>query len=479
MKKTIALICSLVLVLLAGCGGSKTQSGGSGKFKGKQITYYGRWMEADEKWLAENVIAPFEREYGVTVTLKNFDVAADMLNILEMDKNSKTIGFFEVTPGSVPEQLVKAGLMAHAQDYIKDSDFIARFSDAGLVMSQVKGEQYFIPYNGAAYMTMYMKTPVQDAIQNWAGVKDAVSASLKKYNGYGLPEGYALESDPDEWDAYDLAVAGYYWANTAYNGIKAPRIAHRGRRYEATANEIVSKVYQMGGAENDVLDMDTQPVADAFAWESYYADAGIYIPEMWMEGWGGGNIYQAMADGVCFLAFMHTQDAFAVHGLGTPSLPGYLTNPDEMGLALMPLGTSLEIKDGKPARTGIRGSVVMGWLYGVPKTSPDLELSYELLKWVTKEEYGSHWLQTGMGVFTKQILNNLGTYLTEEWMVNVYDVIGKQMETAKLAPGVPQYEAISNIYLDAWYDIVVNKNNKDIAGTLKNVYGPKAAAEMK
>ena len=474
MKKVFAFTLCLALVLSMMVYGSAENV--TDKFKGQQITYYSRWMEADEKWMMEEVIAPFQEAYGVTVTLKNFEVAADMISILDLDKDSKTIGLFEVTDDVLP-LLVQAELVAHTNEYA-DPEFLATFTDAGLKFAQVDGEQYFVPRSSAPYMMMYMKTPVEDAIANWETLKDDITASLKEYNGYGLPDGYTLESDLSQWDAFDLAVAGYYWANTEFDGVTAPRMAHRARMYEASVHEIVNKVYQMGGTMDDVLAMNTQPVVDAFAWENYYANAGIYIPEMWLEGWGGGNIYQAMADGACYLAFMHISDAFTVHGLDTPAMPGYLADPAEMGLALIPAGNSLEIENGQPARPGISTSVAFGWVHAVPVTSPDYELSCELLKWVTKPEYAARWAQVGASTYVKEVVDNMDDYLAEPWMVNVYEIANAQLELSQSMPQLPQFPSVGNVYLEAWYDIVVGQNNQDIAGTLTDVYAPKAAEAL-
>lgn len=418
MKKLLALllVVAMMAAMLVGCGSkpaepaenAKKENGSTDvaevsdlkeKYKGEEIIVYSRFMESDAKWMADTVWPEFEKEYGVKIIYKQFENPADLLDMLELEKGNNTATIFAVSDAIAP-QLVAAGLVAPTSEYDVDGSYTALYTDESIVECSVDGTQYFTPWTAAAYATLYLKEPVADAVANWSSMKDEISEMLKSYNGYGLPDSYQLEEDVNLWDTYDLAVVGYYWAHTEYNGITAPRIAHRAKKYDGTITELTSKAYQLGATKDDIVKMDSQGVADMFAWETCYADGGVYIPEMWSEGWTGGNVYQAMADGSCYLAFMHVQDAFTIHGLGTPDMPGYLIDPDEMGVALSVAGSSLEIADGEPARVGPKATTKWCWNWGVTADSPNKELSFELIKWMMtgKDEFVTRWVKAGQDV---------------------------------------------------------------------------------
>ena len=393
----------------------------------------------------------------------------DLLELLELEKGNNTATIFYVSDAVGP-QLVEAGLVTPVSEYDVDGSYTALFTPESIEDCVVNGTQYFTPHNSAAYATLYLKELVEDAVANWSGMKDEINEMIKQYNGYGLPDDYALEADVNEWDTYDLAVVGYYWAHTEYNGVTAPRIAHRAKKYDGTMTELTSKAYQLGATKDDVQAMSGEGVTEMYERENLYADSGIYLPQMWTEGWGGGNVYQAMADGTCFLAFMHVQDAFTVHGTNTPDMPGYLANPDDMGYVLSVAGSSLNIVDGEPEFVGPKATTKWSWNWGITADSPNKELAFELIKWmmVGKDEYVSRWLQAGQNMPLVDVANNAEKYLSEDWMVDVYNVTNEQMKTALSVPNIPQWPALGNVYLDAWYEIVVGKNNSD---TVRRIRG--------
>lgn len=496
LKRIIAIVCITMLLIgtLVGCGsktqvqnttekktGSATQNNGK-KFKTDEITLYIRMMEMQDKWFRENIIKPFEKKYGVKVNVRTFEKEIDLQNILELDKDKKTIGLVK-TPHTQLIPLVKKGLMMDLEQAVGDryKEDIKEYTEAAIKMATIDGKVYYIPRKLETNTLLYLKSKVKDAVENWKKFESQINDMFKKYNGVGLPDGYTLEADPNEWDWYDLAVVGYYWANTEYNGKKEPRIAHRGKKYGGTIVELLTKIYQAGGTPEDALAMNTEPVKDMFEWEVFFKENGLYNPGMWEEGWSGGGIWKAMAAGKVYLAFMHQIDAFFIHGGSNPNMTGYLVDPDDMGVAIMPKGVSLELKDGKPVREGKHASQLAGWWWGIPKSTPDPELSYELARWITNAENHKAEVQTfGMMPIRKDIVNNLKGTFKETWMQEVFDVANRQIKAGVYpVPQVTEWPEVGQLYLDAWYDIVVNRNNKDIQKTLDEKYAPKAKEILK
>ncbi len=453
------------------------------KFKADEVTIYIRMMEMQDKWFRENIIKPFEKEYGVKVNVRTFEKEIDLQNILELDKDKNTIALVK-TPHTQLIPLAKKGLVMDLEQAVGDryKEDIKEYTEASMDMATIDGKVYYIPRKLETNTLLFLKSKVKDAVENWQKFEADINNMFKKYNGIGLPKGYTLEADPNEWDWYDLAVVGYYWANTEYNGKKEPRIAHRGKKYGGTIVEMLTKIYQASGTQEDAIAINTTPVKDMFEWEVLFKEEGIYNPGMWEEGWSGGGIWNAMAAGKVYLAFMHQIDAFFIHGGSNPNMTGYLVEPDDMGVAIMPKGVSLELNEnGEPVRQGSHASQLAGWWWGIPTSTPDPELSYELARWITNAENHAKESQTfGMMPIRKDIVENLNGTFKEDWMQEVFDVANRQIKAGvKPLPQITQWPEVGQLYLDAWYDIVVDGNNKDIQKVLDEKYAPKAREIVK
>jgi len=357
---------------------------------------------------------------------------------------------------------------------------MAEYLDIALDLGKVDGTLYYIPRKLETNTLLYLKSKVADAVANWKPLEADINAMFKAENGFGLPTGYNLEADPNEWDWYDLAVVGYYWSNTEIDGTKEARIAHRGKKYNGTQTELVTKMYQAGATEEDILAMNTAPIVEAFKWEELFVDNGLYNSGMWEEEWSGGGIWKAMAAGKVYLAFMHQIDAFSIHGGTDPSMTGYLVDPDDMGLAIMPKGVSLELKDGEPVTEGVHGSQIGGWWWGIPTSTPDAALSYELARFITNEENHTAECSTfGMMPVRKDIMENIDGTFSEQWIREVFDVAQAQLAAdVKPMPTNANWPEIGNLYLEAWYDIAVDKSTSDVQGILDD-YAKQAADILK
>ncbi|MFZ5967491.1 MAG: extracellular solute-binding protein [Bacillota bacterium] len=484
----VALIVILLVGALAGCtSGNKeasqpTEQEQGKKFKTDEITLYIRMMEEQDKWFRENIISSFEKEYGVKVNVRTFESEMDLENVMKLDQDKKTIGLVK-TMHTQLTPLAEKGLVMDLEQAVgeKYKEDVKEYSDAAMKMGTINGKVYYIPRKLETNTLLYLKSKVEDAVANWSKFEKPINDMFKAENGAGLPVGYKLEADPNEWDWYDLAVVGYYWSNTEYDGKKEPRIAHRGKKYDGTVVELVTKIYQAGGTPEDALAMNTDPVKDTFKWEVFFKENNLYNPGMWEEEWSGGGIWKAMAAGKVYMAFMHQMDGFFIHGGSTPSMTGYLTDPDDMAVAVMPKGVSLELKDGKPVREGVKGSQLAGWWWGIPTSTPDPELSYELARWITNAENHKKESQTfGMMPIRKDIVDNLSDAFKEPWMQEVFNVAQRQIdENVQALPRVQAWPEVGQVYLDAWYDIVVGGNNKDISKVLDETYAPKAAELLK
>jgi maltose-binding protein MalE len=428
----------------------------------KEVTILIRMMDMQDAWFRQELIAAFEEQTGAKVTVVTFDQFPDIGVMLDLEEKSgrHTIGVVK-TPIEEVFPLVAREFMMPLTDLASAED-LTEFLDVGLEGGQIDGVQYYIPRKMETNAFFYLPSQVADAVANWETMKDDINTMFADYNGYGLPAGFALEADPNQWDWYDLAVVSYYWAHTpGPDGLTVPRMVHRGKDYGGTLNELMTKVYQMGGDADDFLAMDTDAVIDMFEWEAFYVHNGLYNPAMWEEAWSGGGIWNGFAAGQVYAAFMHQIDAFFLHGGTSPEMAGYLVEPDDMGTAIMPKGASLELDaDGKPVREGPHASNFSGWWWGIPATSPDPELSYELIRFITSPEWHLKESSTfGMMPVRNDVYDDLAGAFPEPWMQGVFETaVAQYDETVVEYPRVATFSDIGQNYRNAWYDIVTGGN---------------------
>jgi ABC-type glycerol-3-phosphate transport system substrate-binding protein len=323
------------------------------------------------------------------------------------------------------------------------------------------------------HLLFYLESKVQDALDGWQGYRAEIDAMLREANGYGLPAGYDLEQEPREWDFYDIAVLAYFWANHSYQGLTIPRLAHRGKRYHGTVNELITRIFQLGGDREDVLSMETDAVGDMFGWESFFIKNHLYHSGMWEQAWSGGDIWNAISSGEIFMCVFHQIDFFFVHGGSDPTMTGYLADPSDMGVAIMPKGVSLELtSDGRPQRVAGHYSNLSGWWWGVPVTSPDPELSYRLARFITsRENQIEECSRFGMFPVRVDVVDDLAEAFHEEWKRTVFRTTQMQFESGtEEPPRLDEWSQIGKNYLDAWYDLCVKRmtlRKEEISAGLK------------
>ena len=447
-------------------------------------------MKDQEAYFNKEVVPSFEEKNKADIEVIHYE-NLDSLEY-EMKKRAGKVGLVKV-PFDKSTALLRKGLFKTLDSFLSPEE-IKKFEDDYLLTSQgtVDGKSCLIPRKFETRIMVYCKSKVNDAIASWRKYKDSIDQDLKHFNGFGLPADYLLEEDPNEWDYYDIYVAGWIWGHTTYDGKTGPRVAHRGKRYSGTSLRIIDRVFQLNGDSSSVLHMKGNSVVDAIHWEALYASSGIYNPKMWEKGWSGADVWQGFADGEVFLSFMTQLDCFFLHGTGRDNLNGFFKNPDDMVVATMPAGCSVELdKAGMPVRNGGKAITTGGWWWGIPFDSPDPHLSFELATHITANSSQiQECSRFGMIPVRKDILGDMSMLFGGGWITNVYNVSFRQLmhNGHTVIPGNTHFEQIASLYLDLWYDIVVNKNwsadklipdRNYITETIKKVYVPRAEGVLR
>ena len=417
-------------------------------------------MPDQELYLKEQVLPPFDKQQHVNIKVVHYE------NIDSLEDNirgySGTLGLVKV-PFDNSSSLIKKGLFKRL-DIFLSAEELDKFNNDYLLtkLGSDHGKPCLIPRKFETRIMVYSKARVAEAVGMWRKYEEELNRVLKQYNGYGLPANYTLEADPGEWDYYDFFVAGWIWAHQSYDGTTEGRIGLRGKRYSGTWLGIVDRIFQCNGDSAAVVTMDGDPVVDAMQWEAVYASSGVYNAKMWEKGWSGADVWQAFANGEVFLSFMTQLDCFFLHGTGRDNLAGYFKNPDDMGVALMPRGCSVELSPaGAPVRTGKRSITTGGWWWGIPASAPYPALSYRLATYITSTSSQiQECTRFGMIPIRKDVLGDITMMFGGGWIAEVYDVSFRQLmqNGYTTLPAHPQIGKIGSLYLDAWYDIVAGRN---------------------
>ncbi|MFH0921619.1 MAG: ABC transporter substrate-binding protein [Fibrobacterota bacterium] len=438
-----------------------------------------------EKDFRETLVPPFEKKNNCRLRVVSYRDSGDVEKAVRSHPGKVLL---VKTPFERIQGLLRAGLMMSVDSAagekklkeIRDKYFL-------LQLATFDGKLYYFPRKFECRIMMYLKSRVAEAVAHWEKKKGPIAEALRRHNGLGLPANYALETDPNQWDFYDVFVAGWYWAHTDSTGNVTPKIGHRGKRYSGTAQRLVDRVYEMGGDRTSIVKMTGDFVADAFEWEAVYAQENIYNPRMLKEGWSGSDVWKGFKNNDVYLAFMTQLDGFFIHGTYSRELPGYLDNPDDLGFAVMPKGVSLQLNaDGSYRREGTHAVSTGGWWWGIPKDSPYPDLSVKLAEWILdNDNQVDGCTKFGMIPVRKDILGDIGLLFGRNWLSEIYDVSLKQVvyNQFRTVPVMKDYKLLEDLYLDAWFDMVAGGNwagdgeivSRDyIRNRLNTMYRPRA-----
>jgi ABC-type glycerol-3-phosphate transport system substrate-binding protein len=419
-------------------------------------------LPAQEEYFAKEIMPAFDKDSKAKTAVVHYENTADLEK--ELTEHAGKAAIVKI-PFDKCKTLIRKNYLKSLDSFLSDKemeDFRSTYMLTSL--GTYDGKQYLVPRKFETRIMVYCKSKVADAVTRWHTYKDAIDADMKKINGYGLPSTYTLKEDPNKWDFFDVYVVGWIWAHTPYDGKTTGRVGHRSKRYSGTSLRIVDRVFQCGGDSAQVLSMTGDAVTDAFMWEAVYAST-IYNKRMMDEPWSGTEIWKAFREGDVFLAFMTQIDCFFIHGTGRDGLDGYLKNPDDMGVAVMPAGCSVLLDPhGNPLREGGRTITTGGWWWGIPATTPDPRLSYQMARFITNTKCQvEDCSRFGMIPVRKDILGDMSMLFGGGWVTAVYETSFRQLMLNKYVsiPGDVHFDDVSNVYLDAWYDIVVHKNWSD------------------
>jgi ABC-type glycerol-3-phosphate transport system substrate-binding protein len=477
----MARFCSWLLLALLAAGCAPTA----------KLKLVMRMRPDQESLYRTRILKPFEKKHKCIVELKAYQDPAALPALLAAGDSVDLAD----PPLSMTRDLVGRNLIAPLDEIIPPRDLAELRKEYFLMdMGAVRGQSYFLPRYLETPVLLYLKSQVAEAVQYWDLRRDDINRALVKYNGKGLPRNYALEKDPSQWDYFDLFVVGYYWSNKEVQGQRRGRMALGPLGSPSMPQSLMDKGFQAGATPDALLRMNDEAVADMFQWQSALVREGILNPNLVKARWSDAQIREGFQSGELFLSETTQMEAFLIHGSGTPESPGFLANPEDMGMALMPKGNSLMLDARSfPQREGRRGVATRGNWWGVTRQSRNRELAFRLAHYLANTQ--NQILESsafGIIPVRQDLLGELGLMFGGGWTSDVFQTASQQLVENRytVAPLLEEAAGVGQNYLAAYESICLpgegqQSKYEDVRKALeerfvprqKQILGPKYPAE--
>jgi len=418
-------------------------------------------MEPDQELYFKNTILQnYEKKTAVKVNV--FDYRNPDSLEYYMKKYSGRLNLVEL-----PYE--KCGALA-ARGYFKPLDSFLTFEEMRFFndnfllgsFGMVSARPTLVPRSFETPVLVYSKSKVAAAVKIWPEKKELIADVLKKYNGFGLPSGYILESDPNYWDFYDIAVIGLIWTRSEAGGITNPRVAHTARKNGELSDFIQGGIYQCNGDSSSVGSCSGDPVTDFLHWEALYVSCGVYNSKMWNAGWGRSELMEKFANGEIYLAPLTIRECFRLHGTGHAERKGLMKNPDDCGVALLPQACSVNLSAaGNPLRGGRRSVMTASTWWAIPFDASSALLSYRLVKFISDTvQHAAECAQFGMVPVRKEVVTQLPRRFADPWIRSSIETgLGQVIQNGNITKNDnSQRINISSLYIDLWFNLIVGRN---------------------
>jgi hypothetical protein len=415
-------------------------------------------MEPDQRqYLKNTLLYGYEKKTAIKVNVFDYKNADSLEEYLK--KYSGRVNLVEV-PLEKSDVLARKGFFKPLDSFLT-SEELRFFNDNFLLGSfgMVSNRPTLIPRSFETPVLVFSKSKVADALKAWSENKEIVAQNLKTYNGLGLPAGYKLEDDPSRWDMYDIAVIGLLWTKGANGG---SRIAHVSRKNAELFSFIEGGVYRCGGDSLAVMGCRGDALYDFLHWESVLSRCGVYNQKMWDKGWGRDELMGAYVNGDIYCMILTLGDCFRLHGTGHAERRSMLQNPDDLGLALLPQGCSVELdNNGNVIRRGSRGVATKSTWWAIPYNASSALMSYRLAKYLSDTlQHVAEVSRFGKIPVRKEVVDTMDTLIKDPWIKKGLEVSLQQIvHNAECIVSDRLYSQMYiNLYIDIWYGMIVAQN---------------------
>ncbi|MDR0303672.1 MAG: extracellular solute-binding protein [Chitinispirillales bacterium] len=419
MKKTSALIFTVICILTVfSCVNEKSR---------KQLVVIVNSVPARQRYLYDEVFPKFEKLYKCKIILKSYESNEELKDLLSQDSIISSTALVSV-PLEIMRDLALSGKIAPLSDIVAShvllfdaASYNERFSDIG----KVKGVYYYYPNQIEVPILFYVKSKVAAAIEKYADYEEEINAVLKIMNGFGLPCGYTVNENPNEWDMYDIFVIGYIWMKERYKNEeeKTGRILLQDAKRYYGMNMLFYNAFALGAKWENIEKMSGDAVEEVFLWEMVFGKYSIFNPLSYKKEVLPADIYNAFRKGEIFMAYFSQNDCFNImEGTDESNMRPYISDASDVGIALVPLIVPFTLDEyGDLAFEGARISALKGYYWGIPSDAKEKELAYILLQYLNnRSQITKDAVRFGDIPVREDVLMNLQNIYEEKWLGDGY-----------------------------------------------------------
>lgn len=352
------------------------------------------------KWVKANEIDEFAAANDLDVEVATAESFEDIVKALHDEKEHPKDLLLAAINDELTSDVIHDGSVRAVQDSV-DADELAAALQPYLpeAVSRSRGPDgkvWFLPKRGSMDIVGYLRPAVEDAYLNWEQDRPAINAALAEANGVGLPKEYALSKSPDNWDTYDLFVAGWYWAHhpapwaspthhTPALVKPQPRLAWRVGPNDDAVSDLLNSFYRHGFTQDEIGKIDRPAVIDALQWEAVFRKNHLLVPEMDdPKGLDGDQVSDLLQERRIAFTYLDQEDSLYVHGGARRDAPPGLEHASDLGWSTTPAGVSLELAAGQPAREGKSHAFLEVHLWAIPARCKYPRLAVQLASFLTQ-----------------------------------------------------------------------------------------------
>ena len=392
---------------------------------------------ARAQWVKDNLLSEFGAAHDVDFELISAKDFSEVATILHAERDKPSGIMLADVDDETADDLRSENALRPMHEIAPPGALEAAMTEyvpEAVERAKVDGRIWFVPKRALLDIAIYLRPAVEDVYLHWQGDRKAIEAALKEANGVGLPRTYDLEKIPDEWDMYDLFVAGWYWAHHpaawASEPGPLPRLALRTGHNGEALDDLFASFYAHGWTDKELAKPDSPAVLDALQWQGLFRKHHLLVKEAedpkGLDQFGVNGLFKSRT---VAWAPIDQADSLWVHGGSRRDAEPGMTSATDIDWATMPAGASLELKNGEPARPGRTFSMEEVHLWALPIHSPHPQLAFELAHYLTQR--GLHQRETeaeGMLPIRADIAEEYPILFRLDWMQRMLDASYRQTQ---------------------------------------------------
>ena len=383
-------------------------------------------LPVQQRYLRDEVIGGFEKLYKCKIHFLNYQTNENLINLLAADSANTRIALVSV-PFDMARDLASSNKITPLDDIVSESVFqfdSEMYFENFLKFGEIDGKYYYLPHKVEVPVLFYLKSKVSDALSKYLKYQKEIDVVLKAANGFGLPNGYILEENPNEWDLYDIFVVGYIFANEEYENGKDGRIFSQNIFFTSKDNRRVADYASALGADGeDFQNLSGEGLEEMRLWKQYFMENNIFNKMSYSRDVSPLESYLAIRNGDIFMAYFVQNDCFnVVEGTDESRMFPYISDVSDVGVALVPSAVSFTLdKNGNLTNAGRRISEINGFVWGIPENAKEKDLAYLLIQYLNNRNHNTkESVRFGDIPVRQDVLTNLQNIYDERWLGEGY-----------------------------------------------------------